>query len=357
VLGIYEDMTSVQCDFINPGETGAGNSLVPILSAAINGLPLLDLDAGGRAVPLLYQTFWANQDIASPVPVALASVRNISLIPNGPNYFGVGDGVAFPSINFYKSTSYSPFSDPILNNAIPFAATDPFGDAMTFLDYSIPYYKLQTNSFLNALNNARTDGSYIQAGNIAGLLTATSGCLIRGQAGYFRRINSYSVGPHEVTQTIVRTNDNLWDLEFWAFNENALLWVYSANGKAATCDATVNTAATIPIAPPAAYGPDIFGWVALNVTSSAWTSVSTSDLQCGLFSSVNSIFIRMLTYWSSTVCAVTSPCPTSCINNSCSCWCKTIDPSLGWGQIFSAFPTTVTPLTQYLSPNLTAMGC
>jgi len=341
-----------KCQFINPGETGAGNSLVPIFSAQVNKLPLLDLDAGGRAVPFLYQTFWANVGIASPVPVALVSVRNISLIPNGPNYFGVGDGVAFNTIDFFPYGSTSAFSDPILNNAIPFSATAPFGDAMTFLDYAIPYNQLQTNSFLNALYNAQTVGTKISAGDIAGLTTYLNGCKIKNQAGKFIRINAYSLGSHEVTQTIVRTNDNAWDLEFWAFNENALLYIRPASGSS-VCDDSPNSNAVLPSGLPTAYGPDIFGWVAQDgQNGNQWTSVSTPDLSCNRYTNVNSIFVPLSSYWSSTVCAVSSPCPSSCIGTYCNCWCQTIDASLGWGQIYSAFPTNQTPLTNYQAPNL-----
>ncbi|RKX43696.1 MAG: hypothetical protein DRP33_00565 [Thermotogae bacterium] len=56
-------MTGTKFDFVVPVETGGFNSVTPLHAGALKGLPVVDADGAGRAVPELqmttFHTYWS----------------------------------------------------------------------------------------------------------------------------------------------------------------------------------------------------------------------------------------------------------------------------------------------------------
>lgn len=66
-----QEVTDTKFDFVVPVETGGFNSITPLHAGALKGLPVVDADGAGRAVPELQMTtFYAYGVSASPIALA-----------------------------------------------------------------------------------------------------------------------------------------------------------------------------------------------------------------------------------------------------------------------------------------------
>jgi hypothetical protein len=104
--------TSYTYKAVTPGEVGAGNSFVPMTVAAEKGIPVLDVDGAGRAIPSLTQVTYASHQVpVSPMVlgnttnVVTVDVKTVELaeqiareIVSAPD-FGQDGGMAFWSMN------------------------------------------------------------------------------------------------------------------------------------------------------------------------------------------------------------------------------------------------------------------
>ncbi len=70
-LELFEKATGTKIDYLIPVETGAFNTIVPIYTGAVKGLPVVDADGAGRAVPELEMLMFHFYDV-SPSPFAIA---------------------------------------------------------------------------------------------------------------------------------------------------------------------------------------------------------------------------------------------------------------------------------------------
>ncbi len=78
-LGLLEKTCGFTASFVIPFETGAGNSLNPMLAAVQRRIPIVDGDPVGRAVPELQMTTFSLNGI--PVsPLALATEDGITVV-------------------------------------------------------------------------------------------------------------------------------------------------------------------------------------------------------------------------------------------------------------------------------------
>jgi hypothetical protein len=70
-LELFEKTIGHKLDYLIPVETGAFNTVVPIYTGAVKGLPIVDADGAGRAVPELEMLMFHFNDIL-PSPFAIA---------------------------------------------------------------------------------------------------------------------------------------------------------------------------------------------------------------------------------------------------------------------------------------------
>jgi len=78
-LELLAQATGKDFSFVIPFEVGAGNSLNPMLAAAKRGIPIVDGDPCGRAVPEIYMTTFHLGGV--PItPIALATEEDISAV-------------------------------------------------------------------------------------------------------------------------------------------------------------------------------------------------------------------------------------------------------------------------------------
>jgi len=78
-LEIFEEVVGKRIDYIVPFETGGANFSKPIHAGAAKGLPIVDGDGAGRAVPELQMTMFSIQGI--PIaPLSLADSKGNSAI-------------------------------------------------------------------------------------------------------------------------------------------------------------------------------------------------------------------------------------------------------------------------------------
>ncbi len=68
---LYEKTAGHKLDYLIPVETGAFNTLVPMYAGAVKGLPIVDADGAGRAVPELEMLMFHFYDVP-PSPFAIA---------------------------------------------------------------------------------------------------------------------------------------------------------------------------------------------------------------------------------------------------------------------------------------------
>lgn len=61
--------------YVMPGEVGAGNSFIPMTVAARKGIPFVDVDGAGRAIPSLTQVTFASHDVPL-APIVLGNDAN-----------------------------------------------------------------------------------------------------------------------------------------------------------------------------------------------------------------------------------------------------------------------------------------
>ena len=74
-----EKIMGKKIDYVIPIETGGGNSITPIHTAAVKGLPVIDGDGVGRAIPELEMTMFYIHNI--PIaPLALADPKGNSAV-------------------------------------------------------------------------------------------------------------------------------------------------------------------------------------------------------------------------------------------------------------------------------------
>ncbi|HVO39024.1 MAG TPA: DUF917 domain-containing protein [Spirochaetia bacterium] len=78
-LGLLENAVGFTSRFVVPFETGAGNSINPMLAAIQRDIPIVDGDPVGRAVPELQMTLFMLGGIPL-VPVALATEDDVSAV-------------------------------------------------------------------------------------------------------------------------------------------------------------------------------------------------------------------------------------------------------------------------------------
>ncbi|MGD0727853.1 MAG: DUF917 domain-containing protein [Spirochaetia bacterium] len=78
-LGLLENAVGFTSRFVVPFETGAGNSINPMLAAIQRDIPIVDGDPVGRAIPELQMTLLMLGGIPL-VPVALATEDDISAV-------------------------------------------------------------------------------------------------------------------------------------------------------------------------------------------------------------------------------------------------------------------------------------
>jgi len=78
-LELLERTIDSRIDCLIPVETGAFNTMVPIYAGAKKGLPIIDADGAGRAVPELEMLMFHFYDIP-PSPFAIADKKNNSAV-------------------------------------------------------------------------------------------------------------------------------------------------------------------------------------------------------------------------------------------------------------------------------------
>lgn len=114
--------------FVLPGETGAGNSIVPMTVAVSRNLPLVDADGARRAIPLLETDTYAAQHIPiSPVVLANAT-QTVSFDAPSPGVAqtvmdGIIDGGAFhedAGIAFWAMNGAT-MKKAVVKNSVSFA--------------------------------------------------------------------------------------------------------------------------------------------------------------------------------------------------------------------------------------------
>ncbi len=76
VLDAYRDYTGEKIDAVISFEIGGGNSLVPIMAAAASGLPVIDGDGMGRALPEVQMMTYAIAGISATPAVAIDYAGN-----------------------------------------------------------------------------------------------------------------------------------------------------------------------------------------------------------------------------------------------------------------------------------------
>jgi len=146
--------TSYQFKAVMPGEVGAGNSFVPMTVAAEKGIPVLDVDGAGRAIPSLTQVTYASHQV--PVsPMVLGNTENVVTVDvktvelaeqiareivSAPD-FGQDGGMAFWSMNgktmreasIHNTMTYALNLGTALRNAIA-NKQDPVAAVINYLD-------------------------------------------------------------------------------------------------------------------------------------------------------------------------------------------------------------------------------
>ncbi len=80
VLAAYKRLTGRKVDAVVSFEIGGGNSLIPIVAAAANGIPVIDGDGMGRALPEATMMTYAIAGIHPTPAVALDYAGNTQLI-------------------------------------------------------------------------------------------------------------------------------------------------------------------------------------------------------------------------------------------------------------------------------------
>lgn len=81
-----EEVVGVKFDYVIPIETGGFNSITPMTVTAEKGIPTIDADGAGRAIPELEMTMFYINNI--PVsPTALADDKNIWAVLNAEDTF------------------------------------------------------------------------------------------------------------------------------------------------------------------------------------------------------------------------------------------------------------------------------
>ncbi|RLE08468.1 DUF917 domain-containing protein [Candidatus Aerophobetes bacterium] len=85
-----EKVTGEKFDYVIPVETGGFNSITPMTVSVEKGIPTIDADGAGRAIPELQQTMFSINNI--PVsPTALADDSNIWVVINAEDPFKMED--------------------------------------------------------------------------------------------------------------------------------------------------------------------------------------------------------------------------------------------------------------------------
>ncbi|MEA1965051.1 MAG: DUF917 domain-containing protein [Candidatus Aerophobetes bacterium] len=85
-----EKVTGEEFNYVIPVETGGFNSLTPMTVSAEKGIPTIDADGAGRAIPELQQTMFCINNI--PIsPTALADDSNIWIVINAEDPFKMED--------------------------------------------------------------------------------------------------------------------------------------------------------------------------------------------------------------------------------------------------------------------------
>jgi hypothetical protein len=78
-LELLEQTSGGECRFVIPFEVGAGNSMNPMLAAALRKIPIVDGDPAGRAVPELHMTLFQLAGV--PItPLVLTTEDRISAV-------------------------------------------------------------------------------------------------------------------------------------------------------------------------------------------------------------------------------------------------------------------------------------
>jgi len=85
-----EKVTGGKFDYVIPVETGGANSVTPMTVSAEKGIPTIDADGAGRAIPELQQTMFSINGI-SVSPAALADDSNIWVVINAEDPFKMED--------------------------------------------------------------------------------------------------------------------------------------------------------------------------------------------------------------------------------------------------------------------------
>lgn len=78
-LEIQEEYLGRKFDAVMPIEIGGGNGVLPLMIAAIKGIPALDADAMGRAYPEAQMTSFSVHDLSCS-PMAMGDIRDNSII-------------------------------------------------------------------------------------------------------------------------------------------------------------------------------------------------------------------------------------------------------------------------------------
>lgn len=78
-LQIQEEYLGVKFDAVMPIEIGGGNGILPLMMAAILGIPSVDADAMGRAYPEAQMTSFAVHDLPC-APMAMGDIRGNEII-------------------------------------------------------------------------------------------------------------------------------------------------------------------------------------------------------------------------------------------------------------------------------------
>jgi len=89
-LNALEKVTGEKFDYVIPIETGGFNSITPMTITVEKGIPTIDADGAGRAIPELQQTMFCINNI--PIsPTALADNTNIWVVINAEDPFKMED--------------------------------------------------------------------------------------------------------------------------------------------------------------------------------------------------------------------------------------------------------------------------
>lgn len=85
-LELFEKTVGRKMDYLIPVETGAFNTIVPIYTGAVKGIPIVDADGAGRAVPELEMLMFHFNNIL-PTPFAISDKgKNAAVVYTNNSY-------------------------------------------------------------------------------------------------------------------------------------------------------------------------------------------------------------------------------------------------------------------------------